>query len=421
MAHAPDGPEESTSGDEPPGATGRAATGAGAHDAPVDEPGAGTPPAATSTPGGGETRPGAPPLPLAGAPVHQGMPGPALQGYEQGYEQAPGWGRVPPPPTRAVGGQRWQAAPGHVHHPGPSWPGQGHLPPAGPAWPAPRPGVVPLRPLAGGDVLAGAFRFLVSHPLLAFGVTAVCVALGVGGSLLALPVLAVLPDLEVTGPARSVVAVGWAALHLTATWIVLVITAAVGCGMLVVALLGAVAGRRTGIVAAGRAIAPRLPGLIGLHLVIALVFLVVFLAALGSVIVTAHLAPDAVSVPLPLVGALALLIALAVHLAVLWVRAPAAYVLEPIGAAAALARSRRLTRGAWWSTFGVLLLVGLLVAVLAVVVPALAAAGGLLPEAGVVVVATIALPLVTAVGGLLYVDQRIRRERFDLALLPQAG
>jgi hypothetical protein len=271
-------------------------------------------------------------------------------------------------------------------------------------------------------VLAGAFRFLASHPLLVFGVSAVCVVLGVGGALLAMPVRAVLPEVDMMTSAGSVVAIGLAALELTASWIVLVIATAVGHGMQVVALFGAAAGRRTGIVAAWRTVARRLAGLIGLHLVIALAFLVVFLAAMGSMVVTAYMAPNALYVPLPLICALAALVALAVHLAVLWVRAPAAYVLEPIGLTAALIRSRDLARGAWWSTFGVLALTGLLVGVLtAVLVPVGAAGGLLLRDVALFAVAAIALPLVTAVGGLLYVDQRIRREGFDLALPAQAG
>jgi hypothetical protein len=67
-------------------------------------------------------------------------------------------------------------------------------------------------------------------------------------------------------------------------------------------------------------------------------------------------------------------------------------------------------------------LTGLLVALLAAVLVPVGAAGGLLPQnIAVFAAATIALPLVNAVGGLLYIDQRIRRERFDLAFLEQAG
>lgn len=424
MAQASDR-SESTSGEEPAGAEGSAGTGTGSHDVPPDGRGADGPPPATSRPGEDETRPGSPPLPFGGVPVHPGVPGSAMQGYEQ----VPGTRRVPLTPPGAAGRQQWQAPPGHGRHPGPgpgdagpssSWPGPGHLPPAGPAWQAPRPGVIPLRPLAHDEVLAGAFRFLASHPLLAFGVTAVCAVLGVGGALLTMPVRAALPDADTMTSAGSVVSIGLAAVELTSIWIVLVITTAVASGMLVVALLGAVVGRRTGIVAAWRTIVPRLAGLIGLHLVIALVFLVIILAAMGSTVVTAYVAPNATYVPLPLLFALAALVALAVHLAVLWARAPAAYVLEPIGVTAALARSRDLARGAWWQTFGVLALTGLLVAVLAAVLVPVGAAVGL-RSITTFAVAMIAQPLVTAVGGLLYLDQRIRRERFDLALLAQAG
>jgi hypothetical protein len=72
--------------------------------------------------------------------------------------------------------------------------------------------------------------------------------------------------------------------------------------------------------------------------------------------------------------------------------------------------------------FGVLVPAGLLVAVpAAVLVPVGATGGVLLRDIALFAVAAIALPLVTAVGGLLYVDQRIRREGFDLALPAQTG
>jgi hypothetical protein len=120
-------------------------------------------------------------------------------------------------------------------------------------------------------------------------------------------------------------------------------------------------------------------------------------------------------VPPPLLLVLAALLALAIHLAVLCTAAPAAYVVEQVvGVLAALSRSRRLVRGAWWRTFAALALVGLPVAVLAVVVlvPLAAQAAStsvvLLEYLGMIVVATVAVPFGSTAAGILYVDLRIR-------------
>jgi hypothetical protein len=114
-----------------------------------------------------------------------------------------------------------------------------------------------------------------------------------------------------------------------------------------------------------------------------------------------------------------------VYLSVLWVLAPAAYVLEPIGVMAALGRSIRLVTGSWWRTFGILLLTALLVGIPAIVVMGLFGAFSVDPaDPGVlvrtaiatVIVSTFLTPFFTGITGLLYIDQRIRQERFDLEL-----
>jgi Na+/serine symporter len=105
-------------------------------------------------------------------------------------------------------------------------------------------------------------------------------------------------------------------------------------------------------------------------------------------------------------------------------------VLEPIGVTAALGRSARLVRGSWWRTFGILLLSGLLVVIPAIVVMGLfgALTVGPLDTAAMVraviayaVVGTFATPFIAGVTGLLYVDQRIRKERLDLDLARSVG
>src|SRR5262249_3202483 len=126
-----------------------------------------------------------------------------------------------------------------------------------------------------------------------------------------------------------------------------------------------------------------------------------------------------------------------------WVRVRALAVptlmLEPIGVFGALRRAVYLTRQQFWRLLGLLLLVTLVVglagSVLRLPVSFAAQAfltgsgdGGyglllylLITGVGTVISAAIVQPFVAAVSALLYVDQRIRKEAYDVELLSRAG
>src|SRR4051812_27283579 len=118
-----------------------------------------------------------------------------------------------------------------------------------------------------------------------------------------------------------------------------------------------------------------------------------------------------------------------IFLAVRWSVAMPALLLERRAPLAALGRSWKLVGGFWWKVFGTLLIVYLLVTVLSFAVGAVV--GGLLAtltsvdsllglvvqEAISVVVQVVTLPLFAAVTIVLYVDLRVRKEGFDLALM----
>lgn len=205
--------------------------------------------------------------------------------------------------------------------------------------------------------------------------------------------------------------------------IVGIVLSAALTGLLLVVLSRAVLGQRIGLREAWHAVASRLPGLVGLTVLITVaigaLFLVVMLPAL---VVAATGSATAIGLAFLLA---CVAVAGAAYLSVLWALAPAAYVLEPIGVPAALGRSGRLVRGSWWRTFGVLLLSAFLVALPAIVVMGLfgtftfrPAVAGLAVRAAIayLIVGTFATPFVVGVTGLLYIDRRIRRERFDLDL-----
>jgi hypothetical protein len=359
------------------------------------------------------------------------QPGYAQPGYGQtGYAQQgyPSSGYAPPgyaPPGYAQPGY---VPPGYAP---PPWPGQpGYGPPGpgpqpyAPSWygppQAPRPGIVPLRPLAAGDVLAGAWGFIKENPALTIGVSAAVVFIG---QLLQMFIEFALPgiDPEELARGRTEGLVG-SVLGVAGSGVVSIVVSAALSGLLLVAFGQAVLGRRIGFGEAWKVIAPRVPGLVGLTLLVASVFVVIMLFPMAGLLAAATGSAGAI-----LLGGLLVPVAIVaiVYLAVLWAFANAVYVLEPVGVIDALKRSAGLVHGAWWRIFGVLLLAGLIVGVAAAVVMGVFGAFVAEPE-GVAemarvaiastLVGTFATPFGVGVSGLLYVDQRIRRERFDLEL-----
>ncbi|HLU57939.1 MAG TPA: hypothetical protein VKZ81_20970 [Pseudonocardia sp.] len=287
--------------------------------------------------------------------------------------------------------------------------------PPPPSGPAPQPGIVPLRPLGLGDIVAGAVRFIRGNPALTLGVTAaVMVVTGL---------VQLFVDLAFVGPGGAVRAPVAAMVGSLVSAAVAIVLSAGLSGVLLVAFSRAVLGQLVDVREAWRSAAPRVPGLIGLSLLIAFVIgAIVAFPIMFAFVVAAIGSARAIGV-----GALLVLGALAfvAYLVVRWALATTAYVLEPIGVTAALGRSWRLVRGSWWRVFGILLACTLVVAAVAVVV--LGVFGVLTPEPqdasqivrsaiATIVLGTVTTPFGTAVVGLLYLDQRIRRERLDLEL-----
>jgi hypothetical protein len=371
-----------------------------------------------------------------------GQPGYGQPGYGQGYGQpgygqpgyGPGYGPAGHGPQGfaqpAYGPPGYGAPAGYGPLPGygapPGYglpPGQGQAPYAGEA---PRPGIVPLRPLAVGDMLAGALGYIRANPVSTLGLTAA--VMGVG-QVIQLIVQLALPQVDpaelaagrIDGLAGSMVGA------LLSMLIAVVFPAVLG-GLLVTVLSRAVLGQQVGVREAWHAVAQRVPGLIGLTALVGLTVGAIVVVPIGVGTLGA-----ATGSPGPIVLAVLLFfvaVAGAAYLSVLWLLAPVAYVLEPIGVTAALGRSRQLVRGAWWRTFGILLLSGLLVGVPAIIVIGLF--GVFTPESpdaaamvraaiASLLVATFSTPFITGIVGLLYVDQRIRKERLDLQFPRSSG
>ena len=135
-------------------------------------------------------------------------------------------------------------------------------------------------------------------------------------------------------------------------------------------------------------------------------------------------------------GALALLLVLpaipaAIYVANAWSLSTPALLFEDVGPVRALKRSFGLVKGSWWRVLGILfvgvllvsLLSGVLQGLLTVIPAELAGGNDVVLAVSAVIAGTVSVTLTTpftaAIVTLVYFDQRVRREGFDLELLAQ--
>ncbi|OHV27613.1 hypothetical protein BBK14_19955 [Parafrankia soli] len=376
-----------TPGPEQPGSWGAPSPGPqhpppGSWDQPPPGPGGGAPaPGEWPAPGGWQA-PGSDP---AAAPV----PG---QGAPPGY--------IPNSPNSGYGPGGYGPHGGYGQQPGPAR-GYGAWGPNGWGGPpiAPKPGVIPLRPLAVGEILDGTFATIRSNPGATLGLT-----LGATAVVETISTVAAIAAEEMSNTAATVL-----------TLLLFGLNAALGIflsGVLAVVVSEATLGGRITAGDAVRRVTPRLGGLLMLTLAVTL------LSALGLVAL--------------IVGA----VVVAVYLSL----ATPAYVLEAQSTGDALRRSWRLVKGSWWRTLGVLLLSaavgGVLMLIFAIptsvilmsseqtfgslVEGDLTMAGHIVNAIGSLLATTVATPVISGAVVLLYIDRRIRREGLDVTLTEAA-
>ncbi|WP_329165337.1 hypothetical protein OG709_07545 [Streptomyces sp. NBC_01267] len=347
---------------------------------------------------------------------------------------------------------------GGAPHGGPPGWGYGWIPPQ-----APKPGVIPLQPLQVSDVLSGAVSTVGRYwkPLLGIAATlygglAVLVgaALAIGYAALSDRIHTVFDtsrssDIDWGDAGPLVITFG--AVVLVALLLQMVCTGMMyaTCGTV---LQEAVLGRPTTYRAVWRRAWSRVPSVIGALLLSGLAVLVPVLlvagVAVGLVFAAASQHNTPLAITVGVLGGVALL-PLVIWLGVLFGLAPAAVVLERQGPVGALRRSARLVRGAWWRTFGITLLAGVIGAALAYFIQLPFNIAGMFSSLSVDLGAHhspsdaqlfssflgyTALVLVgqslsqifsttfpQLVTGLLYVDRRIRKENLAPALVEAAA
>jgi hypothetical protein len=393
---------------------------------PPTAPSTAPPPAAPSYGAASyDAPPPAPPGP--GAPT-QGQPDYGTPRYAPPPPYEP-----PPPAPQGAPGQ--YAAPPGAGLPGVT--GWGAVPRA------PKPGVVPLRPLGVGEILDGAISYIRRDPKTVLGISAVIslvialvqfLALAATSGSVALSAGATSVTDALAGTLGSLTATG---VQSVVSWVLGV----VATGLLTVVMGQAVLGRRVTAAQAWQRTRARIWALFGLTLLVSLAVGAiggggVLLAVLLGWALWQSSAGLAVLVGVA-VGSAALVAAAWVNIKLLL--APVALMLESAGITTSMRRSWALVQGAWWRTFGIYLLGSVLAAIVSSVlaipfsiVGALATLGsiegGTLPLAftlttslATLVSSTVVLPFTSGIVSLLYIDRRIRREALDIELARAAG
>jgi hypothetical protein len=366
-----------------------------------------------------------------------------------GHDASPGAGYGAPPGTSygAPPGTSYGAPPGTGYgQPGyGTQPGAGYGAPRGgwaPPSQAPKPGVIPLRPVAVGEILDGAFTSIRRNPKATLGIAAVVLTVSaiITTSLELILLHRLNLSTQASQPLTRTQVVGMLAVVLPSGLTALVVAYIVQ--ILLTGLLTAVVGRsvlgyRITAGEAWRVARPRLPALLLATLLVGLAYLgpwaglVVVLFLLGIVG-----APAALLVVVGVLGGIASFV-VDVWFWAMFSMSAAAVVLEHLRPRQALARSWRLVRNSFWRVFGILLLAFLIVFVASSVLrlpftlisavfstgatsftqaiqPSLASLA--IGAIGGIIAGAITQPIWAGVTVLLYVDLRMRREGLDLIL-----
>lgn len=375
--------------------------------------------------------PPAPPIPAWSAPAMPLPGGMAPPPPPPPSAAAPAWG---PPSGPAVGQPTWSGAalPGVA--------GWGAVPVA------PKPGVIPLRPLGLGEILDGSISYIRRDPRTVLGISTVIALVVAVVQFVATFAFgsaafdSILSDAPVDNQATVDQLSGLYGSSILPS-LVAGILQVVATGMLTIVMGQAVLGRRVTTREAWARTKPRFWALFGVTL---LTGLVVYGTGLGGLAIAIGLGIAVGGAVDPAAGVLlGIGVGLAFGLVAVWLFvkllvASPVLMLERAGVIESMRRSWRLVSGAWWRTFGIYLLATVLAQIVSTVFSfPLGLLAGVLPfvvgegsfalvyaastALAVLLTSIITLPFLAGVTSLLYIDRRIRREALDLELQRAAG
>ena len=320
---------------------------------------------------------------------------------------------------------------------------------------APKPGIIPLRPLSIGEIISGAFESLRANPRAMFlpslivltatgALSAVLNYLGASFLLSRVDDLLNSSDVRISGILP--VFMGSFASQMVGALLTALATTIL-TGLLIVAVSRSVLGRIATPGEVWERTRGRILPLIGQTLLITLITVIAdaIIVVIGIVLIVIIAAsvtgpdPGAGAIVITLLAALALIVIVFIAAAFLVVRlslAPAALMLENTGVIEGIGRSWALTRGSFWRVLGILVLAGLITGlvtgtlsfglgmVFGVVSVGLPAAHPLVSAVTVLltsVLSALVLPFTAAVTALTYIDLRMRTEGLDVELRQAAG
>ena len=382
--------------------------------------------------------------------------------------QHPGYGGYHTPPVGQPG-YPGSSGPGNTPYPStsgdPGYPGA----PGAPGYPgyggytsvlAPKPSIIPLRPLSIGEILGGAFESLRANPKAMFIPS--LVVMGITGLLSAGSVALFMSRLGLTDLTSGKVefsetdldSIGSSLvgllIQLGVTGVLSMLATSIIIGLIIVTVSRTILGRKASLSDVWRRTRPRMWALIGQTLLIELILAVITAVAtaiafgigwalLGNIIAYGADEDSAGTIILAILAILAVIAVLGLLTFALICKlslAPAALVLENIGVLEGISRSWTLTRGYFWRIVGIRLL-----SFLIVLVASQAASYGVslitqglvyaAPDAVIVLMAlstllnslvqAAILPFDSSVIALMYTDLRMRSEGLDVELRHAAG
>jgi hypothetical protein len=355
----------------------------------------------------------------------------------------PGWQPPPPPAPSYTGSYAGSQPPPPGYPPPPLMPGA-WAPAPGMLGAAHKPGAMPLRPLGLSDMYDAAFRIIRFNPKATVGSAVLVATIAWLVPVIVTALLSFTLDLsldatdsasdeELVGLVGSIgsLAVG---LMLLAFGTILV------TGMIAHVTAAAAVGRRLTLGEAWAATRGKRWRLIGLALLLGLGTLLL-MGAYVLLWVAVVVASGDNTLPVVLWG-LASVPAFICVMAWFWVRVyylpVPALMLEPVGIFGALARGFALTRKQFWRTFGIALLTLVVVNIASTFLSFPVGIIGQLASVAVgsryallvlvvtqalsqVIAAAFVTPFTSAVTSLQYLDQRMRKEAYDVELMQQAG
>ncbi|KYH43025.1 hypothetical protein [Branchiibius sp. NY16-3462-2] len=318
--------------------------------------------------------------------------------------------------------QGWTPPEGQGAQGAPQWGQQAPMMPYQPVPLSPKPGVIPLRPLKLGDIWEGAIATIRGNPTATIGLSLIVTLIASIPSVLAVALLSRATFYGgVETDSRGLVAQVGGNVVSSLVGIVL-------AGMLVFVLAEAVLGRRCSIGAAWQGIRSRILPLLGLALLFAAATAVIGGLLVGLIVLLTRTLSGGVVVAI----AVPLVLLVGAGVIFCWTRlslsAPVV-VLEKSGPIQALKRSWSLSRNQFWRILGISLLTRIVVGVIAAFATTPVALLGLglggpvsvtLTTIWSAIVGGVLAPFSANVTGLLYIDQRIRKEALDVTLMAAA-